>query len=66
MNIFRADFWAYAGIYAVNATVEIANSKCNSTKCLVPNPGIQSFFLCMMYSETLNNEYIERIYQMSS
>ena len=49
MNIFRADFWAYAGIYAVNATVEIANSKCNSTKCLVPNPGIQSFFLCMMY-----------------
>jgi len=35
----RADYWAYASIYAIGKTIENANSDCDSDDCAVPDPG---------------------------
>ena len=36
----RADFWALAGIYAVDKTIENANSACDEDDCAVPASGL--------------------------
>ena len=36
----RADFWALAGIYAVDKAIALANAACDSEDCLVPDSGL--------------------------
>ena len=36
----RADFWALAGIYAVDKAIALANAACDSDDCLVPDSGL--------------------------
>merc|ERR1719391_1287496 len=36
----RADFWALAGVYAVDKTIELNNANCVEDDCLVPDSGI--------------------------
>ena len=36
----RADFWALAGVYAVDKTIELNNANCAEDDCLVPDSGI--------------------------
>jgi len=36
----RADFWALAGIYAVDKTIELANDNCDEDDCQVPDSGL--------------------------
>jgi len=36
----RADFWALAGIYAVEKTIELNNADCEEDECQVPDSGL--------------------------
>jgi len=36
----RADFWAYAAIFAVQNSVASANANCRTASCVVPDPGL--------------------------
>merc|ERR1740128_1271050 len=36
----RADFWALAGIYAVDKTIELNNADCEEDDCQVPDSGL--------------------------
>ena len=36
----RADFWALAGIYAVDKTIELNNDNCDDDDCVVPDSGL--------------------------
>ena len=36
----RADFWALAGVYAVDKTIELNNDDCEEDDCAVPDSGL--------------------------
>jgi hypothetical protein len=36
----RADYWAYAAIFAIQRSVANANANCATASCVVPDPGI--------------------------
>jgi len=36
----RADFWALAGVYAVDKTIELNNDDCDEDDCAVPDSGL--------------------------
>ena len=36
----RADFWALAGIQAVDKTIELNNDNCTEVDCQVPDSGL--------------------------
>merc|ERR1712013_849355 len=36
----RADFWALAGVYAVDKTIELNNDDCEEDDCVVPDSGL--------------------------
>ena len=36
----RADFWALAGIQAIDKTIELNNENCTEVDCQVPDPGL--------------------------
>ena len=40
LTLTRADFWALAGIYAVDKAIELANAACDDDNCLVPDSGL--------------------------
>ena len=38
--LYRADFWALAGIYSVDRTIEKNNDNCDEDDCEVPDSGL--------------------------
>ena len=47
---FRADFWVYGSIYAIEKTVELANENCFTNDCHVPKPSKFIYLYFNMYA----------------